>query len=67
MFILKLPVVKHVTCKHSLLTAYNLNNYEMFVLCNQPSYRKFKQYKSDVRSFTNMKLFSLDFQIDKYK
>lgn len=39
----KLPVVKHatVTYKHSLLTVYNLNNYEMFVLCNQLSYRKF--------------------------
>ena len=65
----KLPVVKHVTVtyKHSFLTVYNLNNYEMFVLCNQLIENSHKQYKSDVQSFTNMKLFSLDFQIEKYK
>ena len=61
----KLSVVKHVTVTYKHSFVYNLNNYEMFELCNQLIENSHKQYKSDVQSFTNMKLFSPDFQIEK--
>lgn len=61
--------MKHVTVtyKHSFSTTYNLNNYGMFVYCNQVIEKSHKQYKSDAQSFTNMKLLSLGFEIVKYK
>lgn len=57
-----LPVNIHF----SLLTIWIIMKC-LYYAINQVIENSHKQYKSDVRSFTNMKLFSLDFQIDKYK